>query len=375
MLFAALTLVVIDVAWGEIGASADLRSRFGRGAWFGIIGAILIATRPEGVLLLALLGFLMLIVRPQGGWQPFIAWSAGVLVGGLIGISPYLLLNLSLNGSILPNTFSAKQAEIAELRAQPFVVNLWAMVQPLVAGGELLLIPGMVWGIVGLFRPHPPAPSPQAERGSQTKPRATLLYLAPLLWAITLILVYVLRLPAYYQHGRYVIPAIAPFIAFSVGGLLQLASYNRRSMLRRVLGRTLAITALGLFGVFWFVGGRVFGQDVQMIQSDMVVASRWVAQHIPPDQLLAVHDIGAVGYFAPRPMLDLAGLISPEVIPIIRDAGALMQLMEQRGARYLMVLPPQRPAAANDPRLCERFNAGGGMGGMTIYELAWDGHC
>ncbi len=154
-----------------------------------------------------------------------------------------------------------------------------------------------------------------------------------------------------------------------------MASYNRRSILRRILGRTLAITTLGLFGVFWFVGGRVFGQDVQMIQSDMVVASRWVAQNVPPDQLLAVHDIGAVGYFAPRPMLDLAGLISPEVIPIIRDAGALMQLMEQRGVRYLMVLPPQRPAPSNDPRLCERFNAGGMMGGMAIYELAWDGHC
>jgi hypothetical protein len=40
-----------------------------------------------------------------------------------------------------------------------------------------------------------------------------------------------------------------------------------------------------------------------------------------------------------------------------------------------MVLPSQRPAAADDPRLCERFNAHGGMGGMTVYELAWDGPC
>ncbi len=376
MLFAALTLVVIHLAWGEIDASADLQSRFGRGALFGIVGAILIATRPEGVLLLALLGLLMLITRPQPGWQPFMAWSAGALVGGLIGIAPYALLNLSLNGTILPNTFSAKQAETAELRAQPFLVNLWAMVQPLAAGGELLLVPGAIWEMVGLMRASPlrntpDFPSPQAERRAGRE----VLYLAPLLWAIILILIYVVRLPAYYQHGRYVIPAVAPFIAFSVGGLLQLASYNRRSMLRRVLGRSLAITTLGLFAVFWFVGGRVFGQDVQMIQSDMVVASRWLAQNVPPDQLLAVHDIGAVGYFAPRPMLDLAGLISPEVIPIIRDGPARMRLMEDRGVRYLMVLPDQRPTLADDPRLCERFNAHGQMSGMAIYEMAWDGHC
>jgi hypothetical protein len=119
----------------------------------------------------------------------------------------------------------------------------------------------------------------------------------------------------------------------------------------------------------------IFGRDVQMIQSDMVVASQWLAANVPTDQLLAVHDIGAVGYFAPRPILDLAGLVSPEIIPIIRDPAALMALMQQRGVRYLMVLPPQRPALDTDPRLCERFNAHGQMGGMAIYEMAWDGHC
>jgi len=31
------------------------------------------------------------------------------------------------------------------------------------------------------------------------------------------------------------------------------------------------------------------------------------------DDLIAAHDIGAIGYFAPRPILDLAGLISPDV--------------------------------------------------------------
>jgi hypothetical protein len=51
----------------------------------------------------------------------------------------------------------------------------------------------------------------------------------------------------------------------------------------------------------------------------MVAVSEWVAANTPPDDLIAAHDIGALGYFARRPLLDLAGLVSPEVIPFIRD--------------------------------------------------------
>jgi hypothetical protein len=388
MLFSTLTLLLIYLSWqglpqlltsppaplsagreGEpAGEDSPLHSggerpgvRQGevkRGFLFGLVGAVLIATRPEGVLLVGLLGLLMLIDHLS---RAFWLWCAGAFVGGAVGIAPYLLLNLTLNGTILPNTFSAKQAENAALLAQPFVVNLWAMLQPLTAGGQLLLFPGAILALSVLVR-------------RIRQDRRAVLYLGPLLWAAALILLYTLRLPAYYQHGRYVIPALAPFISVGVGGTLLLAS-KRRTPFSRVLTRSLLIVALAVFAIFWVMGANIFGRDVQMIQSEMVAASRWLAEHVPPDQLLAVHDIGAVGYFAPRPMLDLAGLVSPEVIPIIRDADALMALMQARGVRYLMVLPSQLPTLPDDPRLCECFNANGPMGGMAIYQMAWDGHC
>jgi hypothetical protein len=172
-----------------------------------------------------------------------------------------------------------------------------------------------------------------------------------------------------------VIPAVAPFIVIGVGGTLLLAARRRASMVGRVMARSLALTALGIFAIFWVYGAMIFGRDVQAINSDMVVASQWLATNIPTEQLLAAHDIGAVGYFAPRPMLDLAGLISPEVIPIIRDPAALMSLMRTRGVRYLLVLPSQLPTREDDQRLCLRFNASGEMGGMRVYEMAWDGRC
>jgi hypothetical protein len=190
-------------------------------------------------------------------------------------------------------------------------------------------------------------------------------------------LLYTLRLPANYQHGRYVMPALPPLIILGVCGTLALIQSAGRTQVGRILTQSLAISAIVLFVVFWWNGAAFFAQDVRMINSDMVVAAKWLAANAPNDQLLAVHDIGAVGYFAPRPMLDLAGLVSPEVVPIIRNPAALMELMQARQARYLMVLPSQlgQITTPDDERLCERFNAHGGMGGMIVYELVWDGNC
>lgn len=364
VLFGAWSLVVIALAWGERDAQGHYRAHVGFGAAFGFAGAVLIAIRPEGVVLIGLLVILMIISqtsdRPH--MSSLLAWLAGALIGGLVGVAPYALLNLHLNGTVLPNTFSAKQAENAPLLLQPFWVNLWAMLQPLTAGGQLFLIPGALWATVQILR-H--------------EPHKRLIFLTPLLWAGAIILLYTLRLPAYYQHGRYVMPALPPFILMGVGGTLALVASARRNrqLLVRVAVQSLAITALAIFIVFWVIGAQVFGKEVYAINSDMLVASKWLSQNVPSDQLLAVHDIGAAGYFAPRPIFDLAGLISPEVIPIIRDGPALMTMMQQRGVRYLMVLPSQLPTTADDPRLCRRFNADGEMGGMAVYKLAWDGHC
>jgi hypothetical protein len=150
-----------------------------------------------------------------------------------------------------------------------------------------------------------------------------------------------------------------------------------------VLTRALAISTGLAFAYFAFIAGPVvYRQDVRIIDEEMVASARWIAEHIPPDELLAVHDIGAVGYFAPRPIIDLAGLVSPEIIPFITDPDPLWKWMQDRGARYLMAFPDQIPGKrTDDPRLCVVFTTNGptspaaGGPNMTVYRLAWDGMC
>jgi hypothetical protein len=75
----------------------------------------------------------------------------------------------------------------------------------------------------------------------------------------------------------------------------------------------------------------------------MVSSSRWIAENTEANALIAAHDIGALGYFGMRDVLDLAGLVDPEVIPYIRDEAALEELLDSRHADYLMTFPNWYP--------------------------------
>ena len=75
----------------------------------------------------------------------------------------------------------------------------------------------------------------------------------------------------------------------------------------------------------------------------MVVAAHWVAQNVPPDRVLAVHDIGALGYYVGNPILDLAGLITPDVVPFIRDEVKLVEYLDANSVDYLIVFAGEYP--------------------------------
>jgi hypothetical protein len=383
MLFCTLSLLVVGLAWRELPSrkpSLRPRDAFGRGGVLGLAGATLTLTRPEGVGLVGLAGLLVLVAWPYGstwrdGCRVYLAWAAGVALGWIIGVGPYLALNYHLSDDFLPDTSAAKQAENAPARELPLWKRYGRMLLPLSAGVQFLLLPGMIAALVQLYR--------RIRAGE----RAAVLFWLPAVWALTVVSAYALRLPAPYQHGRYVIPILPHVLLYGVGGTLQLVHTGRRTCTRRVLTRSLALAALLIALPFWVIGARAYGRDVRIINTEMVKTAQWVRDHpdqMPPKQLLAVHDIGALGYYAPRPILDLAGLVSPEVVPIIRDHEALMELMRQRCVRYLMVLPDQRPAPRDDPRLGtvlyttgEPYAPEAGSGNMTIYQLQldWPAYC
>ncbi len=116
------------------------------------------------------------------------------------------------------------------------------------------------------------------------------------------------------------------------------------------------VTAIAVIVIAYVpIGAMTYAADVAIIDDEMVVVAKWLEANTPPTAIIAAHDIGALGYFARRPLLDLAGLISPEVIPFIRDEARLSIWLQQQGAQYLVTFPGWYSDLVRDARFTPVF--------------------
>jgi hypothetical protein len=121
---------------------------------------------------------------------------------------------------------------------------------------------------------------------------------------------------------------------------VQLTSGN---VWKRTLSKAWVISISVVLILFWGLGIRAYALDVAVIESEMVKTAIWVSDNTPTGSLIAAHDIGALGFFGQRDLLDLAGLVSPEVVPFIRDELALEMYLNARGADFLVTFPGWYP--------------------------------
>jgi len=73
-----------------------------------------------------------------------------------------------------------------------------------------------------------------------------------------------------------------------------------------------------------------------------------------------VHDIGAIGYFTQNPLIDLAGLVTPDVVPFIRDETRLAGYLDAANAEYLITFPSWYPVLI--------------VGRQSVYEAGLDNY-
>lgn len=324
--------------------------------WAPILQGLLIGVgvwvRPDAVILLLPVAW-SLAFAPQKSLRGVVLGGLAVGVGLALLAVPYLAFNLRFSGEIWPSTFYAKQAEYASLLQQPLglrLVQQWGMG---LVGAGAVLAPGLVitiWEDVA---------------------RRRWARLAPILWWLTFLTVYAVRLPVTYQHGRYAMAAIPVFMVLGWEGLLgTLLPFVER--LKWVLSRAWAAAAAAVTLGFLVLGARAYARDVGVINTEMVATARWIAAHTPPGALIAAHDIGAVGYFGERRLIDLAGLVTPEVIPFLRDEARLAEYLDARQADFLMSFPGWYPllTAGRVPVYTSSASISPGLGGenMVVYE-------
>lgn len=345
--------------------------------WFSplLVGAtagLLVLVRPEGMIL-----FVLVILHEL--WRGFSRWRHSgspslvlyltlAATGFALFFVPYLLMNYALTGQPLPTTFYAKSSGYAPSFDLAVVAQYLKDAAVVTSFGPLVfLIPGLLVAFVGLVRRR------ARTSAKPDSPAGSLLWL-PLVWVGLLVAVYAVRLPVVYHHGRYLMPLLPVLIIYGWAGTTRILRGLGRLRLRK-LAATIPVVMVLATIILWINGARLYAWDVKYINDEQVRVGLWLANNTPPGALVATHDIGAIGYFSQRKLVDTAGLITPEVIPFVRDQKRILALVQEKKVNYFAMLPDWYPRLVDSPELRlvyevhEDYVTKAGTRNMRVYQV------
>jgi len=194
------------------------------------------------------------------------------------------------------------------------------------------------------------------------------------------------RGPAF-QEGRYsihLLPLVALTLAVALGdrgrsntGLGRGATAPPVPQ-RNAWVRTVAVVWLGIAVVSLVPAATRYGWAVQNINAMQVHLGRWVDTNLPRTARIAANDIGAIGYFSRREVIDLMGLVTPEIIPFRRRGEpGVMRYLKEACPQYVIIFPAWFPQIASSTETLEPVyrvrlerNEVAGAAEMVVYRLA-----
>lgn len=300
----------------------------------GIVTALATLARPEGYLLALVIGLDAFVLVPllrqrldlrhwwgrvYRGWRGMIAY---VLLAG-----SYPLVCLLLTGFPLPNTYRVKSQLGREWPDLPYAF-FWT---PRTDHGWLLiLLAGLGIGFV-------------VWRMWTGRDRTGFAWA---LWPLLFVVAVLFMGPDHYviNHARYVAPAI-PFHSLAAAvGLWALADVLAARIAPAQARMAALVVGVGLAALALYLGrgtGAAVANDSAQLQRMHVEAGHWLAQNTQPGDIIALNDVGAIAHISDRRVLDMVGLVSPEITDAIRDDPRFSCPHDLQIARVML---EQRPA-------------------------------
>jgi hypothetical protein len=349
-----------------------------RAPWkWGLLTALAGTTRPETFVLFPLLVVHAAFVRRHLPWRPTAVRCGQALAAFAAVAVAYVFLNIHNGGTPLPTTFYAKAGGhglLSALRAGD-AGALWQSLTGDAFQGLNLSFAWYFWHsaplflalIAGCVRCAGLLPDAESHRGAAVLP--LVLLAAPLAAGV------IAPHPPMLMHvGRYV--GHLTLLFFVVAGV-GVATIQRLIPWRWAAP---ALAAVSLAALAWQTVefAPTHAAMVKNMRDLNVVMSRWVAEHTAPDAIVATNDIGALGYFSKRYIVDMEGLITPAIHPYRRE-GRFVDYLERAQPTVLVIFPEWYPTVTTRTDLftevyrvtAPKVIAGGES--LVVYRTPWTG--
>ncbi len=340
-------LVLAVIYWQGIGWEGSRRQRVASTVALGLAAL----ARPELFLLLPLVlvdRWLVSGIHGRPGGRLVAAFTRSVpevLGAALIGL-PYLLYNLRHGGPLW------QQPDLV-LRAQPVLAWPGTILSGLSQANQM-----------GLWHSNPVA-LVAAALGfvviclAPARARAEAPTFLPALTPVVLLLVpgllwrYAGPTNALYS-ASYLVPLVSILAA---GGLFLLYRVAQRVVppgrtraARWAFGVFVGLAVGALLGITWpqhNLAWNLHKEQVAKLHDLQVRLGEWAAEHLPADASIASREVGAIGFFSNRRVVDLGGSVSMEGIRALRRTKSpdadLLAYLEKTQPSHLAIRPAEFP--------------------------------
>lgn len=294
-----------------------------------ILFALATASRPEGLMLFGLYLF--------DAWtfsfriKKVLKTTLDLIAGGIIFIiiaGGYFLFSYYTSGNILPNTFRGQGGNFEFLPNFEYLrvsIILFLRDNPITCILYLVSIIFYFANIKKFF----------------SKLRSlNLIYL----WVILLPIASSIFVPNWRHHGRYLMPLI-PFInLISVYIILvALNKYKSKASLKMLHSAKFLTTLLLFFSfTYYIVYAVALGKNSDNINNQQVKLAHWVKDNIPPNDVIAMNDIGAITFISKNKIVDMAGLVTPQILDYRKyrfedNLDSMLTLLKNNDVKYMII--------------------------------------
>lgn len=320
-----------------------------------IIWGIATLARPESLIFFGLTGLQKLFYHRLKG----LPWFGLMLASVVAIISPWIIFNFQHTGTPFTTTYLAK-AVPSQRRALWFVLpigilslSFWLSINPAIFAAIILSVRQV------LFQ----------KRWFE----ATSISI-PIVFAL-LHLTILRLLPIQPYFTRYYLPAL---LLLSVLGVVWgMKKIHKQGYWFIIIGASACC--------LWLA--NVHGWMVQNTTAMQVHIGQWLAKNTPQDAIIATNDVGAITFFSQRRIIDMHGLVMPEIIPFAwgrkgtgiwgTDEESVWQFLRKRKANYLAIFPKWYPKISQQPELELLYrvklahNVICGSDEMVVYRIKW----
>ncbi|MBU0976722.1 MAG: hypothetical protein ABIE03_01930 [Patescibacteria group bacterium] len=260
-------------------------------------------------------------------------------------IGPYLIFSYRCTGSLLPNTFKSQDIVVYHSLGDKLV----SVILYLLRYSYLLFIdyiPLTIFVPLGLCKLF-----------KMIKDNNRLFLI--LLIVIGFPIFASIFAPNLRHHGRYTMPFIPLYAIIGVVGIEFTAQKLKIAAAKiKIFVFTTASIYLILMLSVW---ASTFGWNVKNINDMHVKLGNWILENTKPNDVIALNDIGAMTYISDRKIIDMMGLVSPEILETrIYDTRAdreeaLWKLILEKNPEYIIIFPSWFPNIAKKEELKEVY--------------------